>query len=272
MSGRVDLYDSHYASTGEDAYRQIRMETYGEDLGQTSWITADEARRFFAWLAIPSHASMLEIACGSGGLSLLAARELGATVTGVDINEQAVRAAREVAGDTGGREGLPGRISFQVQDASRPLPFDEEAFDIVFCNDSINHLPERSAVLRDWWRLLKPSGKILYTDPIIATGALSNHEIAVRSSIGFFLFIPPGENERLLEACGFEILKVEDVTQSTAEISLRWYESRRRREQILVQVEGQERYDGLQRFLEVVHRLASEQRLSRFAFLAVKRP
>jgi hypothetical protein len=47
--------------------------------------------------------------------------------------------------------------------------------------------------------------------------------------------------------------------------------ARSRYEQLLVQLEGQERYEGLQSFLEVVHRLAVEQRLSRFVYLAVKR-
>ncbi len=38
----------------------------------------------------------------------------------------------------------------------------------------------------------------------------------------------------------------------------------------LVRIEGEERYEGLQRFFEVVHRLTSERRLSRFAYLLQK--
>jgi ubiquinone/menaquinone biosynthesis C-methylase UbiE len=275
MVSKVDLYDSHYAHTAADIYQQIRMETYGEDLGQTSWITAQEARQFFSWSGMNPNSSMLEVACGTGGLSLLAASELRVRVIGIDINEGAINSAKQATGlgmlALEGDEQV-GRVSFEIQDASRPLPYPDSEFDFIFCNDSINHLPDREAVLLEWNRLLKPMGKILYTDPIVVTGSLSNQEISIRSSIGFFLFMPPEENERMLEKCGFEILRVEDVTQNTAEVSLRWHAAREKRERLLVQVEGQEIYKGLQSFLEIVHRLASERRLSRFAYLASKRP
>jgi ubiquinone/menaquinone biosynthesis C-methylase UbiE len=278
MVSKVDLYDSHYAHTAADIYRQIRLETYGEDLGQTSWITAQEARQYFSWVGAQPDSSMLEVACGTGGLSLLAASELGLNVTGIDINEQAVLSARQaaqravtVAAQRAGGIAPPARVSFEVQDASRPLPYEGGSFDFIFCNDSINHLPDREAVLQEWWRLLKQPGIVLYTDPIVMTGPLSNQEIATRSAIGYFLFVPRGDNERLLRETGFEVLRVMDVTKSTADISWRWRVARSKREGVLVQLEGRERYEGLQSFLEVVHRLAAERRLSRFAYLAAKR-
>jgi ubiquinone/menaquinone biosynthesis C-methylase UbiE len=266
MNGPVDLYNSHYALTEADTYRQIRLETYGEDLGQTSWITAPEMGNFLAWMVVRPKSAILEVACGSGGISMLLARELGASVTGIDINEEAIQAARERAA----REGFSSDTSFQVQDASRPLAYDDGSFEVVFCNDSINHLPDRGAVLQDWHRLLKPSGVVLFTDPILVTGPLSNREIAIRSSIGFFHFVPQGENERLIRESGFEILRVEDLTHSTEVISKRWSEARASREQLLVEMEGQERYDGLQSFLETAHTLSRERRLSRFAYFASK--
>jgi len=33
-------------------------------------------------------------------------------------------------------------------------------------------------------------------DTMVVTGILSHEELATRSSIGFYLFVPPGENER----------------------------------------------------------------------------
>jgi hypothetical protein len=44
MSARVDLYDGAYANYGSEVYREIRLETYDEDLGQTSWVTTGESR------------------------------------------------------------------------------------------------------------------------------------------------------------------------------------------------------------------------------------
>ena len=44
MPNQVDLYDSAYARIEHDLYRQIRTETYGHDLGQTSWVTSEESQ------------------------------------------------------------------------------------------------------------------------------------------------------------------------------------------------------------------------------------
>lgn len=267
MQEQSDLYDSHYGNLQTQVYQEIRRDTYGEDLGQTSWITVDECREFLRWLALTAGSRLLDVACGSGGVACFISSCINAQVVGIDINEHAIEAASERAHAA----GLHRNVQFKVADGSQPLPFPDEVFDAVFCNDSINHLPDRSAVLQEWHRILRPKGKVLYTDPIVVTGMLTNEEMATRSSIGFFLFTPVEENERLLEQAGFTLLKKENATDRTARVSKRWYEAREQRWEVLVAFEGQENYDALQRFLKVVHRLSSEGRLSRYAYLAQKR-
>ena len=83
MTETVDLYDSHYSQVEADAYRAVREEAFGEDLGQTSWITAAECSEFFRWLGLRSGQAVLEIACGSGGVSLRMAREFGSVTHSV---------------------------------------------------------------------------------------------------------------------------------------------------------------------------------------------
>ena len=60
MSNRVDLYDSTYGNFQEQVLAEIRRETYGEDIGQNSWITADEYDTFYSWLELTSNAYVLE--------------------------------------------------------------------------------------------------------------------------------------------------------------------------------------------------------------------
>ena len=66
MSQKVDLYDSAYGNYGSDTYRQVRIETYGEDFGQTSWVTTEESNAIPQLLSLRSDSFVLELGCGSG--------------------------------------------------------------------------------------------------------------------------------------------------------------------------------------------------------------
>jgi SAM-dependent methyltransferase len=266
MKKPVDLYDSHYENVEADVYREVRAETFGEDLGQTSWITAAECDEFCRWLGVRPGQKILEVACGSGGTAMRIAEKFGASVTGVDVNPAAVRAATNRARSRAAHD----RAEFRVADANEPLPFPAQSFEVLFCNDSINHLRDRSRVLADWHRVLRPGGRFLYTDPFVITGCLSNAEIEARSSIGLFLFTPKGVNEALIRAAGFRLLLTADVTDSVSRTSKRWHEARSRRREALCGAEGETKFEELQDFLRTVHTLSSEGRLSRFAFVGEK--
>jgi 2-polyprenyl-3-methyl-5-hydroxy-6-metoxy-1,4-benzoquinol methylase len=262
----VDYYGAQYTNYAVDLYAQIRRETYGEDAGQTGWQTAAEQDRTLAWLALEPAARVLDVACGNGGLSVRLARLTGAALVGIDLNEQSIANARARAQS----EGLEGRLRFERRDATEPLPWAQGSFDAVICIDSVNHFPDRAQILREWARLLKPGGKLLFTDPITVTGPLTNAEIAARSSIGFFLFVPPGVDEASIAGAGLELQRREDLTESMAQVAARFRTARADRSGALRQIEGEGNFAGQQEFLRVAELLARERRLGRFAFLAVK--
>ena len=58
----------------------------------------------------------------------------------------------------------------ETVDASRPLPFGDGSFDAVISNDAMCHMADRPAVLREWYRVLKPGGRALFTDAMVVTG------------------------------------------------------------------------------------------------------
>ncbi len=262
----VSHYDASYGHFGQTLYADIRRETYGDDIGQNGWLTSTEQDRFIGWLKLSTGSRLLDIACGSGGPTLRIASRTQAPVHGVDIHEDGIAAARRQAGE----QGLADRATFEVLSAAEPLPFPAESFDTVMCIDAINHLPDRPRVLADWSRVLKPGGRMLFTDPIVVTGPLTNEEIAIRGSIGFFLFVPPLLDDRLLRELNLKIEVKEDVTENMANTAQRWHAARAKREVDLRRVEGDETFEGQQRFFEVAARIATERRLSRIAYVAAK--
>lgn len=262
----VDHYGSQYSNFASSLYATIRKNTFGTDIGQNGWLTADEQDLFLSWLKLDTDSTLLDVACGSGGPTIRIADETGCRVSGIDIHADGISAAKSEAL----RRGLSDRSEFFAVDGSASLPFEASTFDGLTCIDAINHLPDRSKVIAEWVRVLKPGGRLLFTDPIIVTGPLTNEEMSIRSSIGFFLFVPDGYNDHLLQESGLTVLHKVDRTSNMALMAKRWKDSRSEFENELIEIEGEDNYRGQQTFFEVCTRLASEGRLSRKAYCAQK--
>ncbi|HEX5705042.1 MAG TPA: methyltransferase domain-containing protein [Pyrinomonadaceae bacterium] len=265
MDERVDLFYNAYANFTNQVLAAVRKEAFGHDIGQNSWLTVDECDQFISWLNLSNDKHVLEVASGAGGPARYLADRVGCRVTGIDANESGVATATQAAESNGAH-----LVSFRVADANARLPFADESFDALICIDSMNHFPERERVFREWRRVLRSGGRALFTDPVVITGPVTNDELALRSSIGLFLFVPPGINEQLIEKVGFQLVRQEDVTENAALVSGRWHEARVRYREELIKIEGEQRFEDLQKFFDAVHRLSSEKRLSRAVYLVEK--
>ena len=265
MANSVDLYNSTYGNFQERVLAEIRRETYGEDIGQNSWITTEEYDTFYSWLNLAAGDHLLEIASGSGGPALYLAKKFRCRITGIDINEEGIKTASQAA-----RDANVSNAKFQFADVNQRLPFDDETFEAVMCVDSMNHFRDRLRYLKEWRRVLRPGKRALFTDPVVITGPVSNEELAARSNIGFFLFVPLEVTTSLIKEAGFQLIRCEDVTGNIELTSKRWHASRQKHRDDLIELEGEERFEGLQKFFSTVHKLTSERRLSRFVFVAEK--
>ncbi len=128
MSNKVDLFDSTYGNFQEQVLAEIRCDTFGEDIGQNSWITVDEYDTFYGWLGLSAGAHVLEVASGSGGPALHLARTHGCQITGIDVNEEGSATANQAA-----LAAQVTDVKFQFADANQRLPFEDSTFDAVMC-------------------------------------------------------------------------------------------------------------------------------------------
>ena len=238
---------------------------YDVDLGQTGWMDAEELRGFLPLLDLTRQSHVLEVGCGAGGCALYLSRLTHAQVTGIDANASAIEEARISA-----KSRPEARTRFEQIDANERLPFEDASFDAVFSNDAMCHIPDRSRALKEWCRVLKPNGRMLFTDAMIVTGPVTNEQLMTRSSIGVYVFLPPGENERLIREAGFDLMKSVDLTSNAAAISKRWHDARAHRYEDLSRIEGMSTFQNLQKFLSCVHTVSDKRLLSRFMYAARK--
>ena len=98
--------------------------------------------------------TILDIGCGSGGITLhLVERHGAGHATGFDVELPVVQAARLRAS----KRGLSGRATF-VHAPPGPLPFADQSFDAVFSKDALLHVPDKDALFAEIFRVLKPGG------------------------------------------------------------------------------------------------------------------
>jgi ubiquinone/menaquinone biosynthesis C-methylase UbiE len=98
---------------------------------------------------------VLDVACGTGLVSLCVAEEVGAAgaVVGTDVSGQMVEAARLIAAE---RE--VGNVTFERGEAEA-LPFADGSFDAAICGLGLMYVPYPIEALREMRRLLRPGGR-----------------------------------------------------------------------------------------------------------------
>ncbi|MGV9254479.1 class I SAM-dependent methyltransferase [Streptomyces sp. NPDC003697] len=118
-------------------------------------VRAAWAGRLRSWLPQPP-GDLLDIGCGTGSLSLLAA-EQGHRVTGVDRSPAMVERARA---KLAGRDAV-----LLVGDAAAP-PVREGCFDTVLVRHLLWALPDPGRALRRWRALLRPAGRLVLVEGV----------------------------------------------------------------------------------------------------------
>ncbi len=148
-----------------------------------------------AWLALlgrligPVPKKVLDVGCGTGFLSLLAA-ELGHQVTGIDLAPPMLERARAKAA------AANRTIDFRLGDAEQPgVPAGE--YDVVVERHLVWTLPRPEAAVRNWRAALRPGGTLLMVEGSWATDRAPQPDYApIADQLPFFGGV---EGERLVQ-------------------------------------------------------------------------
>lgn len=148
---------------GRDPARLAPEDLYAYDQDHYGGLAAVDALAERARLG--SGVRLLDICCGLGGPARYVARKYGADVVGIDLNQsRAPGAARLTA-----LVGLAERARFVRGDATR-LPFADASFDAAIAQEAFLHIADKRALFAACRRVLRPGGRLAFTDWIAFAG------------------------------------------------------------------------------------------------------
>lgn len=103
--------------------------------------------RFLAMITENPVAKLLDIGCNDGEFTMRIARRLKTNkVYGIEIDPSKARLAIEKG------------ICVKISDVNRPLPFDNNFFDVITANQVIEHLYDQDIFFKEVYRLLRERG------------------------------------------------------------------------------------------------------------------
>src|SRR5712672_1451996 len=217
----IDVLDGvrdHYRVTGLTERLKTALTAFGPDqqrLTPQQLATLDQfhtrglaATVELAKLAgITADMSVLEVGSGVGGPARFLAATYGCKVTGIDLSEPFVDAARYLTKRTGQIE----RVSFETASALE-LPFDDGHFDVVLLQHVAMNISNRARLYREIRRVLKSGGRFATFDVVLSSGEPHYPVPWARTPATSFLLTAAATRE-VIEAAGFRTLAWQDDSE-----------------------------------------------------------
>ena len=156
---------------------------------------------------------VLDLCCGLGGPARYLAYHHGCRVTGVDMNTDRLAGAVRLTE----RTKLEDRVLFHHANALQ-TGLADETFDVIVSQEAFCHIPDKKTLIAECVRLLKPGGRIVYTD-ILARNSMTN-EIRSRleNEMVFSELSTLEQYCHLLEEKSCQVVEVEDLSDDWAQI------------------------------------------------------
>jgi ubiquinone/menaquinone biosynthesis C-methylase UbiE len=154
--------------------------------------------------------------CNGAGMRFLVRFRKVAHMTGVDATERVVERGRQRTED----EGLADRVDFVVGDATETgLP--DATADFVWGEDAWCYVEDKAKLIAEAARLIRPGGKVAFTDWVAGPEPMSNDESErYLSFMKFPNVLDFGEYRSLLEECGCRVEMAEDTGRFPSHVDL----------------------------------------------------
>ena len=145
--------------------------------------------------------SVVDVGSGAGGITMSLVRDYGAAkVIGIDVEAPVCVRARRLVTEA----DLEDRIDIRLVEPG-PVPLTDASQDIVFSKDAIVHIPDKEALARDAFRLLRAGGWFVASDWLISHDDAPSPEMAYyleKEDLGFGM-ASPRRYRKALEDAGF---------------------------------------------------------------------
>lgn len=172
--------------------------------------------------------TVLDLGSGAGFDCFLAARAVGATgsVIGVDMTPSMIEKARANAAKVDQKN-----VAFRLGEIER-LPVRDAEVDVVMSNCVVNLSPDKPAVYREAFRVLKPGGRVAISDVVALApipDALLGQALALSACVAGAATV--GEVEAMLKDAGFTEVEVE-VSGKSRDFIAHWLPGTRAEEYV----------------------------------------
>lgn len=166
-------------------------------------------RRLLDEMRLQSGERLVDIACGVGATSLLAAQEFGAIVDGVDLSEANVKLATGSAAAA----GLTDCTHFHRGDAEA-LPLRDAGWDAVICECALCTFPDKATAAREMARVLRPGGRLGISDITADPDRLPEELTGLAAWVACIADARPAEEYReILTHAGLRVTSIEHHTE-----------------------------------------------------------
>lgn len=159
-------------------------------------------------LQIGEGSYVLDICSGLGGTSRYLAYRHGCRVMGVDLHKPRTESAIALTE----RVGLDDKVSYLCGDAVQ-LDFEDNTFDAALSQEAFLHITDKEALLNGCRRVIKPGGRLGFTDWIVRGKLSEAVQNRLRDIIAAVGIVASDNYLTLLEASGFSQVQFEDISE-----------------------------------------------------------